>query len=85
LTKNYSRNSKEKDLEAGAEQVLLEVMKRRMNPLVAKVIEEEMIGRGRGFRRGKGKYIITFYRYGVEGHKASECLEKHNSRKRGEA
>jgi hypothetical protein len=42
LTKNYSRNSKEKELEGGAEQVLLVVMKRRMNPLVSKVIEEEM-------------------------------------------
>jgi hypothetical protein len=42
LTKNYSRNSKEKELEGGAEKVLLVVMKRRMNPLVSKVIYEEM-------------------------------------------
>jgi len=42
-------------------------------------------GRGRGFGRGKDKYIITCYRCGVEGHKASECPEKHNSGKRSEA
>lgn len=35
--------------------------------------------------RGKGKYVIACYRCGVEGHKASECLEKHNPRRRNEA
>ena len=33
-----------------------------------------IIGRGRGF--GHSKYVITCYNYGVEGHKASECLER---------
>jgi hypothetical protein len=42
-------------------------------------------GRGRGFGRGKGKYVITCYRCGVEGHKASECPEKHNLGRRNEA
>jgi len=32
--------------------------------------------RGRGFRRRKGKFVITCYRCGVERHKALECLEK---------
>ena len=33
-------------------------------------------GRGRGF--GRGKCTITYYRCGVDGHKASECPEKQN-------
>lgn len=38
------------------------------------------IGRGReSFGRGKGKYVITCYHCGVEGHKKSKCLEKQNS------
>jgi hypothetical protein len=31
------------------------------------------VGRSRGFRRGKGRYVITCYHCGVEGHKKSEC------------
>lgn len=42
MTENCSRNSEEEVLEAGAEQVLPEAMKRRMNPPVAKIAEEEM-------------------------------------------
>lgn len=40
-------------------------------------------GRGRVFGRGKCKHIITCYRCGVEGHKASECLKnlKKNNRR----
>jgi len=37
LIENYNRNLEEK-----AEKVLLEAIKRRMNPPVVKVIEEEM-------------------------------------------
>ena len=36
-------------------------------------------GRGRGFVRGKGKYVNTCYRCGVEGHKPYECPKKQNS------
>ena len=32
--------------------------------------------RGRGFGRGIGRYTITYYRCGVDGHKAIKCLEK---------
>jgi hypothetical protein len=32
--------------------------------------------RGRGFEIEKGKYIITYYICGVEGHKAYECPKK---------
>jgi hypothetical protein len=41
------------------------------------------VGKGIGF--GRGKYVITCYRCGVEGHKASECLEKQNTVRRNEA
>ena len=41
--------------------------------------------KGRGFGRGRGKYVITCYRCGVEGNKALECLEKQGSNKRGDA
>jgi hypothetical protein len=41
------------------------------------------IGRGRGF--GRNKYVITCYNYGVEGHKASECLERQKATSRNEA
>jgi hypothetical protein len=41
------------------------------------------VGRGRGF--GRGKYVITCYRCGVEGHKASKCLERQNATRRTEA
>jgi hypothetical protein len=41
------------------------------------------VGRGRGF--GHGKYVITCYNCGVEGHKASECPERHNAARRNEA
>jgi len=41
------------------------------------------VGRGRCF--GRGKYVITCYRCGIEGHKASECSERQNAARRNEA
>jgi hypothetical protein len=41
--------------------------------------------RGCGFIRVKGKYAITSYKCGVEGHNASKCLEKYNLGKGSEA
>jgi len=43
------------------------------------------VGRGKGFERGKGKFVITCYRCGVEGHKASKCPEKKGPSKRCDA
>ena len=34
--------------------------------------------RGKGFGKGKCKYVITCYNCGVEGHNAFEFLEKNN-------
>jgi hypothetical protein len=76
LTGNCNKNSKEKDLEAGASKYCS-----RGNEKEDESTNSQSnrggndTGRGRGFGRGKGKYIITCYRCGVEGHKASECLE----------
>lgn len=41
--------------------------------------------RGKGLKRGSGKYVITCYKCGEDGHKACERLEKPNLGKRGEA
>ena len=40
MTENCSRSSEERDQEAEVEQILLKELGRKMNPLVAKVIEE---------------------------------------------
>ena len=56
------------------------------NPPAARMEEVEIIlKKGRGFGRERCKYPIICYRHGVEGHKALECLEKHNAARRNEA
>jgi len=46
--------------------------------------KENHVGKYKGFERGKGKYAISCYRCGVEGHKASKFPKMHLLRRRNE-
>jgi hypothetical protein len=55
------------------------------HPIVELQKETTMPRETKYFGRGKCKYVITYYMYGVDEHKEFKCPEKQNPRRKNEA